>query len=95
MNSSTGDLLQDPSLFPASSAPANNATGRSDITAVVSGSNFNIIPKLFQKVEALSWYDVQGVPHLNANPDLFEVILQYYLFGCLPKKNILEKLLIF
>jgi hypothetical protein len=64
---------------------------KKNVTVVVSGSRFSIIPSLFTKVEQLEWFDVQGIPHLNADPDLFEVVLQFFLFGCLPDKAILQQ----
>jgi hypothetical protein len=50
----------------------------------VSGSRFCIAPALFKKVKNLPWYEHRGVPHLNSNPDVFETLLQYFLFGSLP-----------
>lgn len=81
-----GDLLQDPSLI--HSAPGSEMK---NITVVVSGSRFCIIPSLFRKVEKLPWTDILDVPHLNAHPDAFEVLLQYFLFNTLPDMSRLQK----
>ena len=85
VNQIVGDLLQDPALF-------QNGTddGNQNITVVVSGSRFCIIPSLFRKVERLPWFDILDVPHLNAHPDAFEVLLQYFLFDCLPDMSLLQ-----
>eukprot|EP00980_Cylindrotheca_fusiformis_P024740 scaffold12369_cov97-Cylindrotheca_fusiformis.AAC.6 len=61
-----------------------------DITVFVSGSTFCIVPSLFRKVRGLAWYDMGGVPHLDESADLFEVILQFFLFGCLPSKSMIK-----
>jgi hypothetical protein len=74
------DLLQDPSLSVPSPPKEQN-----NVTVVVSGSRFCIVPSLYKKVEKLPWQNHQGVPQLSAtNPDVFEMMLQYFLFGSLP-----------
>eukprot|EP00526_Cylindrotheca_closterium_P015257 CAMPEP_0113634218 /NCGR_PEP_ID=MMETSP0017_2-20120614/17815_1 /TAXON_ID=2856 /ORGANISM="Cylindrotheca closterium" /LENGTH=253 /DNA_ID=CAMNT_0000544903 /DNA_START=66 /DNA_END=827 /DNA_ORIENTATION=+ /assembly_acc=CAM_ASM_000147 len=61
------------------------------ITVFVSGRTFYIIPSLFDQVQGLPWYQVGGLYHLDAEADLFEVILQFYLMGALPSKTLLKK----
>jgi len=61
-----------------------------NITVEVSGSRFCIIPSLFKHIEKLNWkkqrVDYQGntTLKLNANPDVFESVLQFFLYGKLP-----------
>jgi hypothetical protein len=77
------DLLQDPML----SVPAQPK----NVTVAVSGSRFCIVPSLWSKVEKLEWNHHQEVPQLSANPDVFEMLLQYLLFGILPDvANLIE-----
>lgn len=64
---------------------------RDDIAVFVSGQTFYMIPSLFEKVQGLSWYQVGGLPHLDAEADLFEVVLQFYLTGTLPSKALVKK----
>jgi hypothetical protein len=59
-------------------APAGN------VTVEVSGSRFCVVPSLFKKVEKLAWYEHRSTLHLNASPDVFEILLQYFLFDSLP-----------
>lgn len=77
-------VLQDQQQ-PPSDKPAE------DMTVFVSGSTFCVVPSLFEKVQGLNWYDVGGLPHLDDSPDLFEVILQFFLFGCLPSKYVVKQ----
>jgi hypothetical protein len=77
--SQVADLLEDPSL----SVPLQ--LKEQNITVVVSGSRFCVVPSLYKKVEKLSWYEKRGIPQLNANPDAFEILLQFFLFGSLPE----------
>eukprot|EP00980_Cylindrotheca_fusiformis_P027956 scaffold22574_cov125-Cylindrotheca_fusiformis.AAC.9 len=62
-----------------------------DITVFVSERTFCIVPSLFRKVKGLAWYDMGGVPHLDESADLFEMILQFFLFGCLPSKLMIKR----
>lgn len=55
-----------------------------DVTVEISGSRFCIVPSLFKKVEKLAWYEHRDTLHLNASPDVFEILLQYFLFDSLP-----------
>ena len=71
--------------------PAAEETTRDDVTVFVSGQTFYIIPSLFDQVQDLPWYQQGGLFHLDAEADLFEVILQYYLTGALPPKALLKK----
>lgn len=71
--------------------PAAEETTRDDVTVFVSGQTFYIIPSLFDQVQGLPWYQQGGLFHLDAEADLFEVILQYYLTGALPPKALLRK----
>ncbi|CAJ1948361.1 unnamed protein product [Cylindrotheca closterium] len=61
------------------------------ITVFVSGQTFYMLPELFDQVRCLPWYQVGGLYHLDAEADLFEVILQFYLSGALPSKALLKK----
>jgi hypothetical protein len=72
------NLLQDPSLV--AHKKDNN------VTVIVAGSRFCIVPSLWKKVQSLPWLtDVEGFSQLvHANPDTFELLLQYFLFGSLP-----------
>lgn len=92
-----GDFLQ---LAPIMLTPASQhcqpvvSTSKAqneDVTVFVSGSTFCIVPSLFQKVRNLPWYDLGGLPHLDEDPDHFEIILQFYLYGNLPSKTIIKK----
>lgn len=56
-----------------------------DTTVFVSGSSFCMVPSLYQKVEKLRWQKRRGFPHLNANADVFELLLQFLMFGKLPE----------
>jgi hypothetical protein len=58
-----------------------------NITVEVSGSRFCIVPSLFQSIEKLHWKSSNGVLKLNSDPDVFEMILQYFLFSSLPDSN--------
>jgi len=82
--SQVADLLQDPSLMMVqeqSKKPRRNDT----FTVLVSGSRFSIVPSLFEKVENLPWQSYRGsVPQLNANPDVFEILLQFFRSGTYP-----------
>jgi hypothetical protein len=78
-------MMVQPQQEPPSDKPTQ------DVTVFVSGSTFCIVPSLFEKVQGLAWYDVGGLPHLSAHPDLFEVILQFFLFGCLPSKAVIKQ----
>ncbi|KAL3934101.1 MAG: hypothetical protein SGBAC_010104 [Bacillariaceae sp.] len=71
--------------------PAAEETTRDDVAVFVSGQTFYIIPSLFDQVQGLPWYQQGGLFHLDAEADLFEVILQYYLTGALPPKALLKK----
>lgn len=64
---------------------------RGDITVFVSGQTFYIIPSLFDQVRGLPWYQVGGLYHLDAEADLFEIVLQFYLTGALPSKALVKK----
>ena len=74
------NIFQDPALI--------GQTQESNVTVIVAGSRFCIIPSLWKNVHSLPWLnDDEGFPHLmvpNANPDVFEMLLQYFLFGTLP-----------
>jgi hypothetical protein len=74
---------------PQQELPSDTPT--KDVTVFISGRTFCIVQSLFEKVQGLAWYDVGGLPHLNAHPDLFEVILQFFLFGCLPSKAVIKQ----
>jgi hypothetical protein len=61
-----------------------------NVTVEVSGSRFCIVPSLFKKVENLKWKKSNGIFKLNANPDVFEMILQYFLCNSLPDTKCLS-----
>jgi hypothetical protein len=69
---------------PTSAAPSAIVSPTQDVTVEVSGSRFCIVPSLFKKVEKLAWYEHRNTLHLNASPDVFEILLQYFLFNSLP-----------
>jgi hypothetical protein len=73
---------------PASLPVVNN---NNNITVEVSGSKFCIVPSLFQSIEKLNWKKPSndGVLKLNSDPDVFEMILQYFLFSSLPDSTVL------
>ncbi|KAG7360674.1 hypothetical protein IV203_035773 [Nitzschia inconspicua] len=55
-----------------------------NVTVEVSGSRFCIIPSLFKHIETLHWKRNGDTLRLNADPDVFEMILQYFMFSSLP-----------
>lgn len=59
-------------------------SAKKNITVNVSGTPFCIAPSLFQQLENLGWYEDQGAPYLNANPAVFEILLQFLLFESYP-----------
>ena len=59
-------------------------SSKKSITVNVSGTYFCIAPTIFERVENLAWYEDKGVPSLVANPRVFEMLLQYFLFESLP-----------
>lgn len=63
---------------------AHHSVPEQNVTVEVSGSRFCIVPDLFQKVENLKWKTANGLFKLNANPDVFEMLLKYFLFNTLP-----------
>eukprot|EP00537_Pseudo-nitzschia_pungens_P002186 CAMPEP_0172362046 /NCGR_PEP_ID=MMETSP1060-20121228/5756_1 /TAXON_ID=37318 /ORGANISM="Pseudo-nitzschia pungens, Strain cf. cingulata" /LENGTH=461 /DNA_ID=CAMNT_0013084465 /DNA_START=164 /DNA_END=1549 /DNA_ORIENTATION=- len=81
--------------------PAENQTKRiprtTNVTVEVSGSQFCIVPHLFQHIESLPWkknklpsIGTKATLKLNANPDLFECVLQFFLYGNLPDPKTLS-----
>ena len=68
----------------AITATTTATTALTNVTVDVCGSRFCITPTLFQRVKQLDFYDHLGIPHLHANPDVFEILLQYFLFESLP-----------
>lgn len=54
------------------------------ITVIVYKSSFSLVASLYQKVEKLPWQQRRGVPYLNVDADVFELLLQYLMFGKLP-----------
>ncbi|CAJ1965996.1 unnamed protein product [Cylindrotheca closterium] len=67
------------------------STTKDDITVFVSGQTFFMLPSLFEQVKGLQWYQVGGLYHLDAESDLFEIILQFFLVGSLPSKALVKK----
>ena len=65
-------------------APVNHSVPAKNVTVEVSGSRFCIIPSLFKHIEKLHWKRNGETLRLNANPDVFEMILQYFMFSSLP-----------
>lgn len=61
-----------------------------NVTVEVSGSSFCIIPSLFKHIEQLNWKRNGETLRLNADPDVFEMILQYFMFSSLPDFNALS-----
>jgi hypothetical protein len=59
-------------------------SAKKNITVNVSGTPFCIAPSLFQQLENLGWYEDKGTPYLNANPTVFEIVLQFLLFESFP-----------
>jgi hypothetical protein len=66
------------SPVPASPPVSNN------VTVEVSGSRFCIIPSLFSHIESLPWKRNRETLRLHVDPDVFEMILQYFMFSSLP-----------
>lgn len=77
--SQIADLLQDPSL----SVPLQPK--EQNVIVIVNGSRFCLVPSLYQKIHKMPWREVGGFLHLNAHPDIFEILLQFFLFGTLPE----------
>ena len=67
-------------------------SSKKNITVNVSGTYFCIAPSIFFKLENLAWYEDKGVPSLVANPRVFEMLLQYFLFESLPDVCLLTDL---
>ena len=67
------------------------STTKDDITVFVSGQTFYMLPSLFEQVQGLQWYQVGGLYHLDAEADLFEIILQFFLVASLPSKALVKK----
>lgn len=68
-----------------------------NITVEVSGSRFCIVPSLFKHIENLNWKKHKSRSRhstttlkLNANPDVFESVLQFFLSSKLPDPNSLS-----
>ena len=74
----------------AITATTTATTALTNVTVDVCGSRFCITPTLFQRVKQLDFYDHLGIPHLHANPDVFEILLQYFLFESLPDVSTLH-----
>ena len=56
-----------------------------DVTVFVSKSSFCMVPSLYRKVEKLPWRQrSDGNLYLNANADVFEILLQFLMFNKLP-----------
>ena len=56
-----------------------------NITVEVSGSRFFIVPTLYKNIENLPWKKRKNnTLKLNANPDVFESVLQFFLSSKLP-----------
>jgi len=60
-----------------------------DVTVLVSGTPFNLHPKLFAKMARLPWQltSKEGKYSLTTSPDIFEILLNYLLFDILPDSN--------
>lgn len=82
-----------------SSRPQDNSARMNvstrDITVDVSGSRFCIVPSLFKHIENLNWKKHKPVSRskkilkLNADPDMFESVLRFFLHAKLPdSKNL-------
>ncbi|KAL3932782.1 MAG: hypothetical protein SGBAC_010692 [Bacillariaceae sp.] len=67
------------------------STTKDDIVVFVSGQTFFMLPSLFDQVKGLHWYQNGGFHHLDAEADLFEVVLQFFLVGSLPSKALVKK----
>jgi hypothetical protein len=67
-----------------------------NITVYVSGSRFCIVPSLFKQIENLQWKKHKSHSRnnktlkLNANPDVFESVLQFFLSSKLPDSKSLS-----
>jgi hypothetical protein len=68
---------------PNSPVPLSRPVSK-NVTVEVSESRFCIIPSLFRHIEGLHWKQNRETPRLNANPDVFEMILKYFMFFSLP-----------
>jgi hypothetical protein len=73
-----------PSSQPTRQTHHHDTELEQNIKVEVSGSRFCIVPSLFHKVEKLKWKKSNGIFKLNANPDVFEMVLQYFLYDSLP-----------
>jgi hypothetical protein len=69
----------------------SRTSSEGSIVVEVSASRFNIVPSLFKKVQGLPWFEHKGVRHLNSSPDVFEALLQYFLFDSLPDTSSLAE----
>lgn len=81
---------QNPSSAEPIEQPIRHAVIEQNVTVEVCGSRFCIVPSLFHKVENLKWKKSNGIFRLNANPDVFEMILQYFLYNALPDTKTLS-----
>lgn len=64
---------------------ANDEAKSGNISVVVSGSSFCLVPSLYERVENLNWIKRKDTLHLDADPDVFEVVLKFFLFQSLPQ----------
>ncbi|VEU39379.1 unnamed protein product [Pseudo-nitzschia multistriata] len=78
--------------FPLTKDKHQKCLRTTNVTVEVSGSQFCIVPTLFQHIENLPWKKQKERPRgkkrptlrLNANPDVFECVLRFFLHGNLP-----------
>ena len=90
MASSKSNTDQMNSSRPSETGTKTNVPTR-NIVVEVSGSRFCIVPSLFKHIENLPWKKKKNNSlKLNANPDVFESVLQFFLSKKLPDPSTLS-----
>lgn len=90
MASSKSNTDQMNSSRPGETGTKTNMPTR-NIVVEVSGSRFCIVPSLFKHIENLPWKKKKNNSlKLNANPDVFESVLQFFLSKKLPDPSTLS-----
>lgn len=85
-----GDLLFDVTDMPTQD-PIAVSVRETDVIVFVSSRTFSIQPYLFQQVKGLPWRESGGYSHLDADPNLFEVILTFYIAGWFPGRVLIKE----
>ncbi|CAJ1965995.1 unnamed protein product [Cylindrotheca closterium] len=91
MSASFSDLSLDITDEPTQDPTSVTAVPENDIVVFVSSRTFLIQPSLFEQVKGLPWSESGGYSHLDAEPQLFEAILTFYLAGSFPGRVLVKE----